>query len=170
MPIVYLVRHGPAEPEDPARWPTDSDRPLSRDGIRRTRSAARAFARVVGRPDAIASSPARRALTTARLWREATGLSAAVAEWPELGLDGSAGRAFRRLQSEGREHESMVLVGHAPGLIDLMGIALTGEAVPLAHLGRAGAAAIEFPSAIAPGSGRLQWLVTRKMWRWDRPD
>ena len=161
---AYLIRHGPALPSDPRRWPEDADRPLSPDGVRKTRAAARAFARAVGPPPRLASSPARRAWSTARIWEEETGAPAKPERWDELGLGGSAREAFRRLERSAEASGDIALVGHAPSLLEVLGIALTGEPTPLAHLSRAGCAAIEFPRKVAPGTGRLEWLVTRKLW------
>ena len=117
-------------------------------------------------PPPLVSSPARRAWATARIWEEETGAPTKPERWAELGLDGSAREGFRRLERSAEPSGDIALVGHAPSLLEILGIALTGEPTMLAHLSRAGCAAIEFPRKVAPGAGRLEWLVTRKMWTW----
>ena len=55
-----------------------------------------------------------------------------------------------------------MLVSHEPILSELIGLALMGEAISLAHVARAGAAAIRFDVAVRPGAGRLEWLTPRR--------
>ena len=55
-----------------------------------------------------------------------------------------------------------MIVGHEPTLAEFVGLALTGEGVSVIRLTKGGAACLEFPSAVRPGSGRLLWLLTRK--------
>lgn len=161
---LYLVRHGPAQVRDPRRWHDDEGRPLSAQGARTTRAAARAFAREAGVITRIASSPARRAARTAEIWADELPGHLKVERWPELSMDRPAEEALRRVALTWSECEGGVLVGHSPELADLVGLALMGESIPLAHLTRAGACAIDFPRRIAPGAGQLEWLLTRKQW------
>ncbi len=159
---VVLVRHGPAEDRDPVRWPDDRARPLSRKGVAETRRAAAGLAGLVGRVDAIATSPAARARRTAELLRVSVRAAPRLVDWPELDLDEEAAAIFPPLRGVAGPGRTVVLVGHEPTLAGLVGLALTGEAVEFAHLGKAGAALLEFPSSIRPGAARLGWLLTRK--------
>jgi len=161
---LYLVRHGPAAVRDPRRWHDDRGRPLSPDGARTTRAAARAFAREAGTITHIATSPARRAIRTAEIWAKELAGPLTIETWPELDMDQPADGVLRRVALTWSECEGGVLVGHAPGLAELVGLCLAGESIPVAHLTKAGACAIEFPRRIAPGAGRLDWLLTRKQW------
>ncbi len=161
---LYLVRHGPAAVRDPRRWHDDAGRPLSPGGARTTRAAAKAFAREAGPIAHIASSPARRAARTAEIWASVLPGDLEVEIWPELDLDQSADAVLQRVALTWADSAGGVVVGHAPGLADLIGLALTGESLPVAHLTKAGACAIEFPRRIAPGAGQLDWLLTRKQW------
>jgi phosphohistidine phosphatase len=67
---LYLFRHAPAFPNDPDRWPKDSERPLTPEGEKEFRLAARGLALMVPRADVILSSPARRAWHTAEILSE----------------------------------------------------------------------------------------------------
>ena len=147
-----------------ARWPDDFGRPLSADGVRETRAAARAFAAEVEEIDRIATSPLRRAARTAEIWAEAFDPPVRVLELPELRLEGDPSAALARVAREWKGASCGVLVGHEPGLAEILGLALTGEARPVARLSRAGTAALEFPQKVAPGGARLKWLLTRKQW------
>ncbi len=161
---LFLVRHGPAVARNPARWPDDSGRPLSADGVRETRVAAKAFAEEVKAIDRIATSPFRRAVRTAEIWGEAFDPPMRAVEWSELSLGGDPVRILARVARDWKGASRGVLVGHEPELVEVIGLSLTGEAVPIARLSRAGTAALEFPRKVAPAAARLEWLVTRKQW------
>ncbi len=159
---VYLVRHGPSENRDPVRWPVDDDRPLSRSGVKETEEAARGLARLPLEATRVITSPAERARATAALVRAALGVTPPLERWTELAPDSPAEPALGRLHREGRRADRVVLVGHEPMLSELIGLALTGEALSLVHLARAGAASLVFDATVAPGAGRLDWLIPRR--------
>jgi phosphohistidine phosphatase len=157
-----IFRHGPAELRDPARWPDDRHRPLTDQGRRETRAAARGVRRLVGKVDRIASSGAVRARATADALRQLLDGSTAVETWAELGVGALADPIFARLRRAARSGRTIVLVGHAPALAEFLGLALAGEGVPFVKLGKGGAACVEFPAELRPGAGRLLWLLTRR--------
>ncbi len=159
---VVLLRHGPAEDRDPTRWPEDRDRPLSTRGTSQTRRAARGLIGLLDGVDHLASGPAARSQRTAEIVGQAVRPARRVATWPELDIDRPAPPILARVRRELAVHETAVLVGHDPVLSELIGLALTGEGAAVARLTKAGAAALEFPAAVRPGSGRLLWLLTRK--------
>lgn len=159
---VVVVRHGPAEVRDPARWPDDRLRPLSEDGARQTRRVAAALGELLGKASFVASGPALRTRRTAELIGRALDPPRRVALWPELDLGGPADAILGRLARSLHGSAQGVVVGHDPVLAELIGLALTGDGVALARLTKGGAACVEFPVAIRPGSGRLLWLLTRK--------
>lgn len=159
---LLLLRHGPAEEEDPVRWPDDTRRPLAADGRAELSHALRGLSGLLGAIDRLASSPASRAWETAELLREAAGGLPRVEPWPELLPGSPAEPILHRLSAAGRPGETLVVVGHAPTLNELLGLAVFGDDVAVAHLARGGAACLEFASAIRPGAGTLLWLLTRK--------
>lgn len=159
---LYLIRHGPAAPKDPRRWPNDTARPLTPAGSRKTRRAAQGFAREVPQVDRIISSPARRALQTAKLFAGALQIPPRIEPWKEMLPGAAPGPILARLMPHTVDpRAAVVLVGHQPGLEQLIGLALTGDSVPLSRFSKGGAAALEFPRAIRPGAARLEWLITR---------
>jgi phosphohistidine phosphatase len=159
---VVVFRHGPAETRDPARWPDDGLRPLSRKGAEQTRRTARGLVRQVGDVSRIASSPAVRAHSTAEILGRALDPPRRPQLWPELDIGTSAVGILPRLRPELGVGKTVVLVGHDPTLSEFLGLALAGESVEFARLTKAGAACVEFPRSVRPGSGRLLWLLTRK--------
>jgi phosphohistidine phosphatase len=159
---VVVVRHGPTEDRNPVRWPDDDRRPLTQKGVSQTRRAARGLAHLVPPVNRIASSAATRAMSTAELVQQTLGESARTEKWEELAPGRLAGPIFERLRRSVRTGQEIVLVGHDPTLSEFVGMALAGDGVPVVHLAKAGAACLEFPASVGPGTGRLVWLLTRK--------
>ena len=159
---VVVVRHGPAEDRNPVRWPDDARRPLTPKGVSQTRRAAKGLARLVPPADRIATSAATRALATAELVQQGLGDSTRMEQWEELAAGRLPGPIFDRLRRSVRTGQEIVLVGHEPTLAEFVGMALAGDGVPLVHLAKGGAACLEFPASLGPGSGRLVWLLTRR--------
>jgi len=73
---LYLVRHAIAFNPDDSQWPDDSQRPLTPDGEKRFKQAARGLGRLVRSVDVVLSSPFVRAWRTAELLEKDAG-------WPK---------------------------------------------------------------------------------------
>jgi len=159
---VIFVRHGPAEVRDPARWPDDDQRPLTRKGEAETRRAARGLASVVRSADRLATSNADRAVRTAQLIRRELEEAPAPETWEELAPGNLSTPIFDRIRRSARPHETVLLVGHEPTVAEFVGEALTGEGLSVVHLTKGGAVCLEFSNSVRPGAGRLVWLLTRK--------
>ena len=151
---VILFRHGPAGRRDPARWPDDGERPLTRRGSERTEEGAHGLARFTRGETQVWSSPLTRAHSTAALVRGALELDAPV-EW----LDALApGGSYRELLIRLAAIESgvcVVLVGHEPDLGKLAGMLLFGAPARSLPLKKAGACVIDFTGPVEPGAGHL---------------
>jgi phosphohistidine phosphatase len=158
---ILIVRHGPAADRDPSRWPDDKLRPLTKEGIRSTRRAAKGLAGLYSTLDKIVTSPATRAYATAEIFRNELEVKAELESWSELEPDGAAGPILERLQRLSRKR-SIALVGHEPTLGELLGLSVTGESVPIARFSKAGAALITFPEEPRPGAAEIVWVLTRK--------
>jgi phosphohistidine phosphatase len=159
---VVVLRHGPAETRDPARWPDDGLRPLSTKGTQQTRRLSSGLARLVGPVACLATSPALRARRTADLVGRALDPPRRPEVWPELDVGSLAAPIFPRLRREIGPDRSVVIVGHEPTLAQFVGLALAGEPIAFTRFTKGGAACLEFPRSLRPGSGRLLWLLTRK--------
>lgn len=153
---VILFRHGPAESRDAARWPDDSQRPLTERGAERTREAASGLTRLEPTIGAILTSPYVRAHATARVLRQRID-DARVTTLDALRPGGSWRRILAAL-AERRPDETVVLVGHEPDLGKLTGLLVFGAPAPL-PMKKAGACAIEFVGTPAAGNGRLLWFL-----------
>jgi phosphohistidine phosphatase len=153
---IVLFRHGPAETRDPARWLDDSERPLSERGAELTRRAARGVARIEPGIQRVVSSPAIRALDTARCLARELELRGEPELLPALAPEGAWKRVFDWLKAQPGD-VTLALVGHQPGLDLLAGglLRMSGEALMLK---KAGACSItcEVPE---PGRGQLRWWL-----------
>jgi phosphohistidine phosphatase len=159
--LLLLVRHGPAEVRDPISWPDDMLRPLTKDGRRCTRDVARALERLKICPQLIATSPAVRSRATADILMEELEPQRPLAVWPELGPDEAPEPVLDRVGRLGGGRGPVVVVGHEPQLGEMVGVSIMHDAISVARLAKAGAALIHFPSKVAPGAGRIEWLLTR---------
>ncbi len=159
---VILLRHGPAEEQDPVRWPDDERRPLSYRETPELKRAVRGLARLVAPVGTLASSPALRARGTAELLHAELDPSVELETWAELSPGAVPGPIFERLARSTRRDSSVVLVGHEPTLSEFAGVALVREPIGLLRLDRGGGSCLEFRHAIEPGSARLAWLLTRQ--------
>lgn len=158
---IILLRHGPAGDQDPARWPSDVDRPLTPNGIERTRLAARGLERLVSEVAFILTSPYQRAKETAAIVSEAFGTT--TVETLDALASGASPRGILAAVEKFHSDRTMILVGHEPDLGMLAG-ALIGSARAL-PLKKAGACSIVFEGAARAGSGHLQWHVPPRVLR-----
>jgi phosphohistidine phosphatase len=161
---LYLFRHADAFPKDPDRWPHDNKRPLTPEGEKEFRLAARGLARMVPRADVILSSPARRAWHTAEILSE-------LDSWPAPKPLPVVAASRRRASPEKAtlalgdypEAKYVAVVGHKPRLQELAAYLLTGEEDGLEiKIRKGGVMCIRFDGAPAPGTGKLRWFLTPK--------
>jgi phosphohistidine phosphatase len=161
---LYLLRHAPAFPKDHDRWPKDSQRPLTPEGEKEFRLAARGLARMVPRADVILSSPARRAWQTAEILSE---LDCWPAPIPLPVVTASRRRASPQKATlaleDYAEAKYVAVVGHKPRLQEFAAYLLTGEDDPLdIEIKKGGVMCIRFDGARSRGAGKLRWLLTPK--------
>jgi phosphohistidine phosphatase len=164
---LILFRHGPADTRDDRRWPDDLQRPLTERGTDRTRRAARGIARLEPATSHVLTSPATRALETARLLHHALDLDAKPEIVETLAPGGPLRDTLVRLGREGAD-TTVAVVGHEPDLSQLAAALLfSAEAGSLAFK-KAGACAIDcdLPKR---GHGRLRWWLTPSALRALRP-
>jgi phosphohistidine phosphatase len=160
---IYLVRHAYAGHADGTRWPDDSVRPLTEDGIRKFSEAARGLRRLVPEVDLVLSSGYARAWGTAVLLHEFTGWPA-PRDCPPLEANRPASDALDVLR--GQKERSIALVGHEPYLSTLASVLCAGgEHVMGLRLKKGAVAVVAVDGEVAPGAGTLLWSVPPKILR-----
>ena len=152
---LLVVRHAEAVPQGTPGL-TDADRPLTTEGERAFRAAARTIARLEGTPDVLLASPLLRARQTASLLATAWG---DVEPTPEPVLAGGDVDAIVDMLERQRRDGRIALVGHEPTvsrlLMELLGV-VSSDAMAM----RAGTAALlELASPLRRRSARLVWLL-----------
>lgn len=117
MKRLTLIRHAKSSWDHPEL--SDFDRPLNKRGKRNAPEMGQRLAGHGLRPDLVVSSPARRALDTARVIAEAIGYPAdAIRQDPNI-YEASVGALLEVLAELPDECRHVVLFGHNPGLTDL---------------------------------------------------
>jgi len=138
--LIHLFRHGIAiDREDPS-CPAEAERFLTKDGLKRTRAAARGLAALELGVECVLTSPFVRARQTAEIAAEELGLAA-----PRVtdALLWDASPTLLRTELAAMHDTSSVLcAGHAPHLDFLIG-ELVGASVPITRLKKAGLASID---------------------------
>lgn len=160
--LLYLFRHGVAiDPADPES-PPDAERPLTREGIEKTRLAARGLRKLGVKPDLILASPLVRAIETAEIAaRELGWTKEKIHRTAALEPDSDPAELLKELAR--LKKESVLCAGHAPHLDELIARAV-GVRVAFTGLKKAGAACLEFASP-ASSRGVLLWLLPPKVLR-----
>jgi len=151
-PRLNLLRH--ADAGDPLRWRgPDAERPLSAVGQRQIERLTKHLVGVGFRSDAILSSPKRRAVETAEPLAEALGIPVRIVD----ALAGSISISLLDdLLTAAGDPASATLVGHDPDFSDLLTTIVGAASLPM----KKGAfASLSIARPLAPGSGRLRWLL-----------
>ena len=163
---LYLLRHGIAAAKDDPAFESDSERPLTKKGIKKFRKAARGIERLGISFDAILSSPLVRARQTADLVAEVLGQESCVDEIPALAPDSSPEQLLSELSGvEGKEH--VMLVGHEPFLGELAKFLLNrkNDSDGVIPLRKGGICRIDIDAVPPTQPGQLHWLLTPKQLR-----
>ncbi len=148
---LLLLRHGKAEK---SREGNDFDRPISDPGKRGAQRMATWIWRNDLMPDYVISSPAARALETARKACKAMGMGAQGIVEDQRIFEATTSELLRVLGDVPQTARRVLLVGHNPGLRKLLSY-LDGEKDE--RLPKAALARLELPDnwqELAPGCGR----------------
>jgi len=158
---VLLVRHAIAE-ERGAAWPDDDQRPLSHDGTRKWKRAARGLARVMPSVDLLLTSPLTRTFQTAEILARALSPSPKVQMFEALRPETRPGTLVTALRSRSPKG-TVVLVGHEPMLSELASLLMHLQG-PLEF--RKGAAMLLVTQGLGTrGPARLEWFLTPRVLR-----
>jgi phosphohistidine phosphatase len=163
---LLIIRHAIATSRSAADL-SDDERPLTRRGRRRFRKAADGLARIVGRPDALLTSPLRRAVETAEIAANAWGRIEPVEEPALAGseLDAMLSAVTARARESGdAEDATVVVIGHEPSVSALVARLIGGTRAERLEFRKGGAALVELPGDPAEG-GRLIWYLSPRVLR-----
>jgi phosphohistidine phosphatase len=156
---LYVLRHAKAASEAPPGG-GDHERPLRPRGKRAAREVGRFLTRLAEVPQLILSSTAARARATAELAGDEGGWDSVPLRLSRAIYEAAPEALLGVIKAGGVEADRLLLVGHQPGLSQLIA-ELTGSepAFPTAALAR-----IDFElerwDELRGKAGRLVWLVT----------
>ncbi len=155
---LYLVRHAIAFDPDPSAWADDRERPLTPDGQKKFRRAARGLRELVRRVDVVLSSPLTRAWQTAEILHTHAGWPEPV-RFDELEPGREPTEVIDALQPHASA-QSVALVGHEPALHELAAYLLSGDAATVRiTMKKGGVARLAFPDSIKAAAADLEWLI-----------
>lgn len=158
---LLLFRHGIAEDVSPQG--DDGSRRLTRDGIEKTKAAARGLSKIIDQPDAIFTSPLIRARQTADI------LTSVFDVAPQQLISLATGPAELVMRDLRQIRDPfIILVGHEPTLSQLGARLCTGsDPAQFIQLKKAGAMLIDaaVDEGATVGAGKLLWLATPAMLR-----
>jgi phosphohistidine phosphatase len=117
MRTLFLLRHAKSSWDDAAQ--RDFDRPLNARGHDAARTIGRAMRARGFAVDAILASPARRVVETLDGLQQALGWPLDV-EFDESLYHASAGHLLHRIRATATAIDRLLVVGHNPGLHDLL--------------------------------------------------
>ncbi len=153
---LYIVRHAPAEDENPAAPGDDSQRRLTADGADLgARMAEALFVRGV-RPDLIWTSPYVRTRDTALLMQERMQAPGGIRSILELAPGGDLGALVEGAMRAPAKR--LMLVGHAPGVAMLVA-RLAGDGRTRLFFERAGAAELFVAGTPERPRCEIVWLT-----------
>jgi phosphohistidine phosphatase len=158
---LYLIRHGIAE-ERGEKWPDDTKRPLSEEGIQRLKKEARGLAQIVDGFDVILASPLVRTRQTADLVAGAFDSKPTIVPIDSLAPGGTHHAVLADLEKQARRSK-IALVGHEPGLGELAG-RLVGSRRPL-EFKKGAVCRIDVETLPPAGPGALRWFLPPKVLR-----
>jgi len=161
MKHLYLLRH--AKSDWGSGFASDHERPLAPRGEQAARSVGRFLTALSGTPDAIVSSSAVRARTTAELAKQEGGWSAEIQTTEDF-YGAEPGELLTRVQNGSDSDDWLLVVGHEPTWSETVGL-LVGRAnikMVTAALARVDFA-IESWRDVEFGGGELAWLMTPKL-------
>lgn len=159
--FLYIARHAWAGERGDPRWPDDSLRELTPDGIERYTKVVKALADRGFQPERIATSPYTRCRQTAEI------IAGHVSGKPQIEeLDAlEPGSEIEPLLQWSREHsqnnENICWVGHSPD-VEHLTAELIGDGAARLRFAKGAMAAIGFEVDINAAAGELYWLASAK--------
>lgn len=118
MKQLYLLRHAKSSWDQPNL--DDFERPLNKRGHRDAPVMGKVIAGLELQPDLIISSPAVRAAFTARIVAGQIGISDSRLRYDNRVYDASVNTLLQILRSVDQNISTLLMVGHNPGLTDLI--------------------------------------------------
>jgi|SRR6478609_5216032 len=159
--FLYIARHAWAGERGDPRWPDDSLRELTTEGIERYERIVKSLADRGFCPDRIATSPYVRCRQTAEIIAKYATKNATIDELEAL----EPGTELEPVIQWSRKHKqtdaNICWVGHSPD-VEWLTAVMIGDSNARIRFAKGAVAAISIDDAISAGSGEMCWLATAK--------
>jgi len=156
---LYLLRHGIAVERGTHPFRNDSHRPLTPEGMKRTRRVARALKKLKFHFDRILSSPYVRAKQTADIVADELGIHSKLRLCHALVPGGAPRELIADLKRSCEGDARVLLIGHEPGLSRLASLLISGKADADITLKKAGLCVLEAGELTVGRCASLELLV-----------
>jgi phosphohistidine phosphatase len=157
--FIYIARHAWAGERGDPRWPDDSLRELTPDGIERYKKVVKALAARGLAPQHIATSPYTRCRQTAEIIANHVDGNLEINEIEALEPGSELEPLLEWSRAQG--DADVCWVGHSPD-VERLTADLIGDGSARIRFAKGAIAAISFESGINGGAGELYWLATAK--------
>ena len=158
--FIYIARHAWAGERGDPRWPDDSLRELTPEGIERYVEVVKALAERGFAPERIATSPYTRCRQTADIIGKHAAAKTKIEELEALEPGSDLDPHIEWTNEQGGK--DVCWVGHSPD-VEALAAALIGDGAARVRFAKGAVAAIGFDSDGAnAGGGELYWLATAK--------
>lgn len=158
---LYLIRHAIAAVRGDD-WPDDTKRPLTEEGIKRMRSAARGLARLDVSIDLVLTSPLVRARQTAEIVVAALDPRPPIVTIESLVPGGGYAALIADLEKHAKKAR-VALVGHEPGLGEIAA-RLIGSRHAI-EFKKGAICRVDVDEMPPAGPGDLRWFLTPRVLR-----
>jgi phosphohistidine phosphatase len=156
---IYIMRHGDAVDHEDPGVTSDEMRELTGKGRDESELMARMLVRLGVTPGLVLTSPLVRARQTADIVAGITSVRSGPSVSDELAPGGSLTGVLNDILSHGRPRQS-VLVGHMPGVGQLVGLFAWQDAWLVKRFRTAEICRIDLPDdGPVPGAGDLRWTI-----------
>jgi phosphohistidine phosphatase len=154
---LLIVRHGIAEDRETWAPRDDALRPLTEDGKKKMKEAAKGLHALVPRLDLLATSPLTRAVQTAAILAKIYEKSQPVTV--DALSPGQHPPAFATWLRSQTTHKTVAVVGHEPGLGTIASWLTAGIERSFLELGKGGACLLDLGARIDAGEAMLLWVL-----------
>lgn len=154
---LLIVRHGIAEDHEAWAPRDDESRPLTDDGKKKMKEAAKGLHSLVPKLDVLASSPLTRAMQTAMI------LSKLYDKGEPQKVDalapGQHPSAFTTWLRSQAARKTVAVVGHEPSLGTIISWLAAGVEQSFVELGKGGACLLDLGERIDAGQALIEWVL-----------
>lgn len=160
---LIIIRHSVAAALGVDGAYRDQDRGLTHEGLERIEGVAGGLKAMGIQPESILTSPAKRTLQTALALQKGLGTGKnTLVESPSLALDGTPEQVMEELNRTYPHAGQLILVGHQPGLTQLIGLLIAGNSEIGMKMGRASATCLEARPPLGAQRAVLLWKMTAR--------